>query len=43
MGERLDLDDADSSAYVVFGSLLGCGMQGAHAWAVGKTEKIWPA
>ena len=23
MGERLDLDDADSSAYVVFGSLLG--------------------
>ena len=23
MGEKLDLDDAGSSAYVVFGSLLG--------------------
>ena len=36
MGEKLDLDDAGSSAYVVFGSLLGLWDEGCARIGCGE-------
>ena len=36
MGEKLDLDDAGSSAYVVFGSLLGSWDAGCACMGCGE-------
>ena len=38
MGEKLDLDDAGSSAYVVFGSLLGSWDAGCACMGCGEDE-----